>query len=232
MADETLNQVARIQEGGVWDDQNILGDDTWSGEVATKSEPLTTPLRQFTPKTPSQEDKEIINRVVKDPNFIAAITREIERKMLRDSGRSVGVSILQQVTNEREESIKRIRDWITTAQQTNAVAESNQSKEAASRISSLEEKIVSLELKLGELMSTAVSHKSQEKEMIEQAYKILQENRREENGSQQTPSEITRMEERTNELDSQINRFQQQLNQKPVSAPPAQKNRRKFGTLF
>jgi len=233
MADTTLDQVAEIQEGGVWTSTNLLGEETWTGEAATTSSNEPREHTTITPKTPAQEDKELLVSVLKNPDFISALLRELERTMLKQSGRSPHTSLLQQVTNEREEAVQRVREWVAATQQTHSVSEHEDSKETQAKMKSLEEKIISLELKIEELMTTAVTQKSQEKEMIDEAYKILQERRREDIGSERTPSEVTRMEQRTIELDRQIARMQEitpTMSTSPKTV--AAKNKKKFGSLF
>lgn len=155
--------------------------------------------------------------------------------MLRDSGRDTRTSLIRQLTAEQEQSIEKVRDWFAAQQQTasKSVVESN--SEDRRRLDALSEKLANLELQIQELLTTSVSQSTKEKEMIEEAYKIIQERRREEIGSDQTPSEISRMEQRTQVLQETIKRHTDQLINSPVtptlvSAPS--RNKKKFGSLF
>jgi hypothetical protein len=235
MDNETLKEVEQVQQGGIWTSDNLLGDTNWEGEKATKSETPEGTASIAASQTPAQEDAQTLLALLKEPECLAALVREIERKMLRDSGRPTGTSLLRQITQEQEESIKKVRDWFAAQQQTVSAAEKESMSEDKRRIAALSEKIASLELQVQELLSTTVTQNSREKEMIEEAYKIITERRREEIGSERTPSEITRMEQRTAELQTAIQRHTAQLAESPttptlVSAPA--RNRKKFGTLF
>lgn len=236
MSHDALKEVRGVVEGGVWTDTKLLGDDSWEGEKATSSEHSEVVQAAIVPKTPAQEDREIISSVIKNPEFIGALVREIEKRMLMASGRPTGTSVLQQITNEREDAIDNVRKWIETTQSTRAVELSSESQTAMSKIVKLEEMIATLEMRIEELMASTVSQIAQEKEIIEEACKILQDRRREDDlTSHHTPSEVTRMEMRTAELDQQITRMSKKLvvpTREEKSEQPAAKNRRKFGALF
>jgi uncharacterized small protein (DUF1192 family) len=233
MASDTLRQVGELQQGGVWTSDDLLGDDSWGGEPATRPAESKDKQVNFKPRTPEQEDAEDLAKYVRDPAFVESIARAIEKKMLLNSGRQSKTSLIQQLTQEKDEAIERVKDWITTTQMTQSVKSQDDSSQALSRVEALEEKIISLEQKVSELMHTAVDQKSEEREMINEAYQIIKNQRNDEIGSDHTPSEVSRLDRRTAELTAQIQRLQTEAQRIPKPpAGPAKNNQRKFGSLF
>jgi len=204
MSDNTLEEIRSLEHGGVWNTDKLIPDDSWTGEVSTLEASKDQNTKVLTPKTPAQEDKETLSSLIGNPTVISALTREIERCMLRVSGRSVHTSVVQQMTDERELMEKRIRDWIITQRQTESVKLSDESKSLASRMNAIDEKLATLENRLTELMTTNATHLEAERELIQDAANIVRSRREEEIGSNQTPSEVSRMERRAEQLNEEI----------------------------
>lgn len=237
MSDSVLEEIRQVSAGGVWDNKPLIPDESWQGESATKPEADTKTAgdKQTIPRTPAQEDKDVLNKVIGNSEVVAALAREVERKLLRNAGRSPHTSIIQQMTSERDGEIRALRDWIISQKETEPAAGKIDTSAQEARMAKLEERIISIEGKIIEIVASSAPDRTKELEMINEAHRIITMQRQEEIGSDQTPSELSRLERRAGELEDEIGKLRSIAKPtSPLPPPPkvTSKNLRKFGKLF
>jgi len=230
--DDPVAEAHDAFKGGAWKDEELEAVLGWQGESAGgKSKKHTT--RTHKPKTQGQEDKEILGNIGVGDTELTAFARQIEHRMLKNSGRNA-TSLLAAMSEEVREKDDKIKSWIAESTTNKVATASSGLDKLAKEVNGFSDRLRTLERRIDEILATQIERTEAESMMINEAHAIIVSQRRADAATDQTPSIVGKLADRAEVLDSRIDHLTS-LVAEPVS-PSSQtvntKRKKKFGNLF
>jgi hypothetical protein len=229
---EYIKEAHDANKGGAWKDEELEEVLGWKGEMAGgKSKGNTTKTHRL--KTQGQEDRELLQTIgVGDPE-LTAFTRQVEHKMLRNSGRNA-TSLLAAMSEEVREKDEKIKSWIAESTTGNLSKTSSSVEKLEKELMGFSDRLSTLEKKIDEILATQIERTEAESLMINEAHAIIVSQRRADAQTDQTPSIVGKLAERADVLDSRLQHLNTLVDSpsSPTQAGQHEKRKKKFGTLF
>lgn len=216
-------------EGGLWNDENLEQSLEWQGDKGATRDP--DEKQQTTRQTKKAERTEILKESGLNVEAIRALSETVEERILHGSGFS-SKTFKGAVATMLSDHDKRLKEWLLSTQtEQQTTIDTNQ----ASAIAGLSERISVLERKLDEILVATVNRDGTELDIVRQASQIVIDKHREDAATGETPSEVHRMEFRTEELEARMHRLQQLAHTAHAPSSPIQTasdKRKKLKKLF
>jgi hypothetical protein len=230
--DESVKEAHEQAKGGSWRDEDLNLLEGWSGERGSSKKKEKSPVSHI-PLTRSQEDSEILSRLNIKDEEMNALTRQIERRMLKNAGRN-STSVLASIIDENRDKEEKLKAWVAETSSHESTRHGNAIESLEREVTGLRDQIMTLQKQVDEMLTAQVERTDAETQMIQEAYSIIVSNLRAEADTAQTPSEVNRMEEHVETLKLRSQRLSSMVQSSPAIARQAQqssKRKTKFGKL-